>query len=163
MNTVRSDEMPNDSFNKTEDLTGDQKLLILVLSDNMHLIGIFQGYCHFAGCKMKTLPCSNNVDIFFKILKTEPPSMVFIDMEQAAQIVNSPEWPATWLFMQQNKIVLCGIGKHPANNNETVAQSVFNKIFAEPLNIDEIERFLDDRMAASAVSFERRVKRKAKR
>jgi len=157
MNTVRTDELDDDLFNNTEAPSGDQKLLILVRSDNMHLIGIFQGYCHFAGCKMKTLPCSNNVDIFFKTLKTEPPSMVFIDMEQAAQIFNSPEWPATWLFMQQKKIALCGIGKQPPNNNKTGPQSVFNKIFADPLNIDEIERFLDDRMAASTVSFERRV------
>ena len=66
MNTVRKGEIDDGCFNKTEAPRGDQKLLILVRSNNLHLIGIFQGYCHFAGCKMKTLPCSNNVDIFLK-------------------------------------------------------------------------------------------------
>ncbi len=158
MNIVRKGEIVDGCFNKTKALSSDQKLLILVQSDNMHLIGIFQGYCHFAGCNMKTLPCSNNADIFFKALKTESPSMVFIDMEQAAQIFNAPEWPATWLLMQQNKIALCGIGKQLTNYSETVPQPVFNKIFTDPLNIDEIESFLDDRMAANIVNFERRAK-----
>ena len=104
MNTVRKGEIDDGCFNKTEAPRGDQNLLILVRSNNLHLIGIFQGYCHFAGCKMKTLPCSNNVDIFFKTLKTESPSMVFIDMEQAAQIVNSPEWPAPGCLCSKTKL-----------------------------------------------------------
>ena len=118
MNTVRTDELDDDLFNNTEASSGDQKLLILVRSDNMHLIGIFQGYCHFAGCKMKTLPCSNNVDIFFKTLKTESPSMVFIDMEQAAQIVNSPEWPAPGCLCSKTKLHFAESGtSHPTKTN----------------------------------------------
>jgi hypothetical protein len=157
MNIVRTEELDDDCFNNTEAPSGDQKLLILACSKNMHLIGIFQGYCHFAGCEMKTLDCSYNADIFFETLKTVSPSIVFIDMEHSAQIFNSPEWAETWLFMQQNKIALCGIGNQPPNNNESVPQSVFNKIFTYPLNTDELEHFLDDRIAVSTVVFERRA------
>ena len=38
MNTVRTDEIDNDCFNNTEAPDGDQKLLILACSNNMHLI-----------------------------------------------------------------------------------------------------------------------------
>jgi DNA-binding response OmpR family regulator len=60
--------------------------------------------------------------------------------------------------MQQNNIKLCGIGKQMPNNNGTLPLLVFNKIFTEPLNIDEIEQFLDDIMAAHEVKYERRAK-----
>lgn len=158
MNTVRSDKIVYVDFNKIEFLKEDKRALVLVLSENQYLIGIFQGYCHVAGCKMETLPL-NNVDVFIKTLKKESPSVVFIDMTQATQIFSSPEWTTTWNSIQENSIAFCGIGKQPPNNDETVPRSVFNKVFAEPLNIDEIEDFLDDRMAADAlIKYERRSK-----
>jgi len=152
MNTVRSDKMVYPNFNKTNLLKENKKVLILVLSENQYLLGIFQGYCHVAGCKMKTLALNNNADFFFQTLKKESPSVVFIDMAPARGIINSPEWATTWLSIQENKIALCGIGKQPTNKDETLPQPVFNKIFTEPLNIEEIQLYLDDKMAANALA-----------
>ena len=68
----------------------------------------------------------------------------------AAQIVSSLEWKEiAWLLLQKNKIAFCGIGKQPPNNHKIVPLSVFNQVFMDPLNIEEIYYFIDDRITAN--------------
>jgi len=131
-------------------------MLILVLSNNQYLIGMIHGYCHAAGCKVKTLTI-NNVDIFLDTLKNESPSAVFIDIEKAAEILNSPEWATASTAIDANKIALCGIVNQSCNSIETLPQLEFNKLFTEPLSIEEIQYFLDEMLASYAkAKYERR-------
>lgn len=140
MNTVQSDKIDNDFINKTDALSRDKRMLILVLSENQYLIGFFQGYSHAAGCKIKTLPlCS--FDNFFEIIIKESSSVLFIDMTWLEQFSRSQGWAAAWLIIRHNKITLCGIGKQAPNNDKTLPQSVFNKIFTEPFSLKKNTAF----------------------
>ena len=55
MNTVRTEELIDNGFNKSEASSKDRGLHILVSSNNQYLIGIFQVYCQFSGCRIKKL------------------------------------------------------------------------------------------------------------
>ena len=127
---------------------------LLVFSDNEFLMGILQGYGHVTGCEVKSL---NDVDIFLAAIIKESPSMVFVDVILAEKIFSSPLWIETSLFIQKNKIALCGVGKPLPKGKKTAMKPVFNKIFTPPLDIDKVYDFLHDRiLSTELMSHERR-------
>lgn len=151
----QSDKIEHVFINKTDDLNKGKRLHILLFSDNQYFTGFFQGYSHVAGFKIKILP-PGNFDNLFEILITESPSVLIIDMTQAAPLFNSQGWTAAWSFIQRSQIALCGVGKKSPDNYETLPKSVFNKIFIEPVNFHEIEHFLEATIVISTFIHDRR-------
>ena len=121
---------------------------LLVFSDNEFLMGILQGYGHVTGCEVKSL---NDVDILLATIIKESPSMVFVDVILAENFFSSPLWMETSLFIQKNKIALCGVGKPPPKGNKTAMKPFFNKIFTLPLNIGKVHEFLHDRIFSTGI------------
>jgi DNA-binding response OmpR family regulator len=150
MNSVHPETIDSDIYNKTETLSSNKNGLIFLLSENQYLIGFIQGYCHAVGCKIKTLPISQ-CDHFLEILIKESPSVLFIDMTYLAQFFRRQEWTAISLIIRHNNIALCGIGKQPLNDAEALSELVFNKIFTEPFNLEEIRHYLNDITKSSTV------------
>jgi len=113
---------------------------ILMCSHNDFLIGILQSYGHVVGYQVKLI---NDIDIFLNSIIKEDPSLVFVDMQLADEVIISSVWPAAWESMQKNKVTFCGAGKLVSNDQQTAQSSaVFNEVFAEPIDIHKLHDFL---------------------
>jgi len=122
----------------------EYRVQILVCSHNDFLIGILQSYGHVVGYQIKPI---NDIDVFLNSIIKEDPSLVFVDMQLAGEVIISSVWPKAWESMQKNKVTFCGAGEQGANDKQT-AQSgaVFNEVFAEPININRLHKFLHHEM-----------------
>lgn len=81
---------------------------------------------------------------FLNILRKENPHIVFISTSQIEEILQSAEWREIQLILQENKIPFCGIGSLSIikDQDRINFESIFTRIFEEPLDISEIINFI---------------------
>ena len=123
---------------------------ILLISTSDYLLGLFKGYCLNArSCEVNAI---DNCNDFHSEINNNPPLLVFIDMAQIPQLLDTTEWQKSQRVIKENHIIICGIGKQPINNKDTQSKLRLKKTFPEPFNEDEILTFLYEILAGNNVS-----------
>ena len=123
-------------------------MLILLINNSKYGIGFFNGFCLTDGCQVKSVEIKNSAKSFIKVVKEESPELVFINVKLAIQILRFAESTEKLLFLRENNISLCAIGKFPPHYDKSVFKTLFEKNFIEPFNSEEIKTFITSKMFA---------------
>jgi len=128
--------------------------VIIAFSSQKYLLGALRGFCHLSKCKFGSVIPVNSHD-FFRILRTESPVMVFVDLSYMDQVLNTAEWNETVALLKNKNIDLCGIVEEKNATRSLIAESLFIKLFDLPINIEELLEFVRLRLVEAS---ERRIR-----